>query len=63
MKIAYENENVQLWHGDCREWSGKADVLLTDPPTCPDEYKLYAVFAWIWLSFEYWEQYDETGFS
>ena len=32
MKIAYENENVQLWHGDCREWSGKADVLLTDPP-------------------------------
>jgi len=32
MKIAYENENVQLWHGDCREWSGKADAVLTDPP-------------------------------
>ncbi len=32
MKIAYENENVTLWHGDCREWSGKADAVLTDPP-------------------------------
>jgi len=19
MKVAYENENVTLWHGDCRE--------------------------------------------
>ena len=32
MKIAYENENVTLWHGDCREWSGNADAVLTDPP-------------------------------
>jgi len=32
MKIAYENENVQLWHGDCREWSGKADAVVSDPP-------------------------------
>ena len=32
MKIAYENKNVTLWHGDCREWFGKADAVLTDPP-------------------------------
>jgi len=32
MKIAFQNENVTLWHGDCREWSGKADAVLTDPP-------------------------------
>ena len=32
MKIAYENENVTLWHGDCREWSGKADAVVSDPP-------------------------------
>lgn len=32
MKIAYENENVQLWHGDCREWSGNADAVVSDPP-------------------------------
>ena len=32
MRIAYENENVTLWHGDCREWSGKADAVVSDPP-------------------------------
>lgn len=32
MKIAYQNENVTLWHGDCREWSGKADAVVSDPP-------------------------------
>ena len=32
MKIAFQSENCTLYHGDCREWSGKADVLLTDPP-------------------------------
>jgi len=32
MKIAYENENVTLWHGDCREWNGKADAVVSDPP-------------------------------
>ncbi len=32
MKIAFQNENVTLWHGDCREWSGKADAVVTDPP-------------------------------
>ena len=32
MKIAFQNDNVQLWHGDCREWSGKADAVLTVPP-------------------------------
>jgi DNA modification methylase len=32
VKIAYQNENVTLWHGNCLEWSGKADAVLTDPP-------------------------------
>ena len=35
MKIAYENENVQLWHGDCREvlpLLDKVDMVMTDPP-------------------------------
>ena len=32
MKIAFQNENVTLWHGDCREWSGKADAVISDPP-------------------------------
>jgi len=32
MKIAFQNENVTLWHGDCREWSGKADAVVSDPP-------------------------------
>jgi len=32
VKIAYENENVTLWHGDCREWSGTADAVISDPP-------------------------------
>jgi DNA modification methylase len=32
VKIAFQNENVTLWHGDCREWSGKADAVVSDPP-------------------------------
>jgi DNA modification methylase len=32
VKIAFQNENVTLWHGDCREWSGKADAVISDPP-------------------------------
>ena len=31
MKIAFQNENVTLWHGDAREWSGKADAVVVDP--------------------------------
>jgi DNA modification methylase len=32
MKIAFQNEKVTLYHGDCREWSGKADAVISDPP-------------------------------
>ena len=35
MKIAYENENVTLWHGDCREVIPTlqgVDGVVTDPP-------------------------------
>jgi len=32
LRIAYEAPGVLLLHGDCREWSGKADVLFSDPP-------------------------------
>ena len=37
MNIAYENENVTLWHGDCREVAptltvGACSLFLADPP-------------------------------
>ena len=37
MKIAFQNENVTLWHGDCREAMAampgeSVDLLWTDPP-------------------------------
>ncbi len=28
----YEDDAVTIYHGDCREWMPKADVLVTDPP-------------------------------
>lgn len=28
----YEQDGVTIFHGDCREWSGVADLVLTDPP-------------------------------
>jgi hypothetical protein len=32
MKIVFQNKNVTLWHGDCREWHGEADAVISDPP-------------------------------
>ncbi len=32
MKIAYQNENVTLWHGDSLSTDHETDVLFTDPP-------------------------------
>ena len=35
MKIAFQNENVTLWHGDCREVIPTlqgVDGVVTDPP-------------------------------
>ena len=28
----YQDAHVALYHGDCREWSGQADAIVTDPP-------------------------------
>jgi site-specific DNA-methyltransferase (adenine-specific) len=28
----YADDLVTIYHGDCREWQGSADVLITDPP-------------------------------
>lgn len=28
----YTDEAVTIYHMDCREWDGKADVIVTDPP-------------------------------
>lgn len=32
MNQYYADESVVIFHGDCREWDGKADVIVTDPP-------------------------------
>ncbi len=32
MRLFYEDGAVEIWHGDCREWEGRASVLVTDPP-------------------------------
>jgi site-specific DNA-methyltransferase (adenine-specific) len=32
MKTYYKDHSVVIYHGDCREWDGKADVIVTDPP-------------------------------
>lgn len=32
MKPYYEDGSVTIYHGDWRDWSGSADVILTDPP-------------------------------
>jgi len=28
----YSDDSVTIYHGDCREWDGRADALITDPP-------------------------------
>lgn len=28
----YEQDGITIYHGDCREWSGAADFVLSDPP-------------------------------
>lgn len=28
----YQDDHVTLYHADCREWSGRADAIVTDPP-------------------------------
>ena len=32
MKPYYEDEAVTIYHSDCREFDGSADVIITDPP-------------------------------
>jgi len=32
VKLYYQDSAVEIWHGDCRDWDGSADVIVTDPP-------------------------------
>lgn len=32
MKLYYDDGTVSIYHGDCREWSGGCDAVITDPP-------------------------------
>ena len=32
LRVAFKAPGVLLLHGDCREWSGKADAVVSDPP-------------------------------
>lgn len=32
MEPYYEDELITIYHGDCREFDGSADVIITDPP-------------------------------
>jgi site-specific DNA-methyltransferase (adenine-specific) len=41
----YADDLVTIYHGDCREWSGKADAVLTDPPYGRDAVRLWDALA------------------
>jgi site-specific DNA-methyltransferase (adenine-specific) len=45
MKPYYADDLVTLYHGDCREWSGEVDAILTDPPYGRPALPLWAALA------------------
>jgi site-specific DNA-methyltransferase (adenine-specific) len=45
LRFYYSDDAVTILHGDCREWSGSADAILTDPPYGRDAMPLWACLA------------------
>jgi hypothetical protein len=41
----YADDLVTLYHGDCRDWTGRADAVLTDPPYGRDALPLWSALA------------------